>query len=286
MAWLSVNKAPLSAGRVKKDPPDGLWHKCKACQEIIFRKDFVRNQYVCTKCKHHSPIAAHERLDHFLDSQSFEEHDANLSSSDPLHFRDRVAYNERLLATQAQTGCKDAIVSGSGRLHGMPVQVGAFEFSFMGGSMGSVVGEKISRCFQRGYDRGEPCIIFSASGGARMQEGLLSLMQMAKTCAMLGKLRERGIPMISVLTNPTTGGVAASYAMLGDINIAEPSALIGFAGPRVIRQVTGKELPEGFQTSEYLFEHGMLDLICHRDTLRDQIHRILSLLCKKTNNNR
>lgn len=277
MAWSNINKAPLVKS-IRRDTPDGLWHKCRSCSQIIYRSDFESNQFVCIYCKHHHPIPAHFRIRYFLDADSFNELDAKIRSSDPLQFKDKKAYSDRLEDAYNRTAHFDAIVCGEGLLHGRPVQLGVYDFRFMGGSMGSVVGEKISRLLTRAKEKRQAAIIFSSSGGARMQEGILSLMQMAKTCAALSRLREAGIPMISVMTNPTTGGVAASYAMLGDINIGEPGALIGFAGPRVIQQTIGQSLPEGFQTSEYLLEHGMLDLICHREALRDKIAQILEIL--------
>ncbi len=277
MAWLNINKAPLTKSE-KRDTPEGLWISCPTCSEIIFRKDFVANQHVCTKCKHHFPLSAPDRIRMFLDPDSFEESDAHLSGNDPLNFQDTKKYSDRLKDSSKKTGFKDAFLSGSGLLHERAIQVGAYDFRFMGGSMGSVVGEKIARLMNRAREKRQPAVIFSTSGGARMQEGILSLMQMAKTCTALAQMREEGVPLVSVMTNPTTGGVAASYAMLGDVNIGEPGALIGFAGPRVIQQTIGQSLPEGFQRSEYLLEHGMLDLICHRDMLRGRIAQILSIL--------
>jgi acetyl-CoA carboxylase carboxyl transferase subunit beta len=288
MAWLNRDKAPLA----KKDSqrpevPDGLWERCKECTEIIFRKDFEANQYVCPKCNFHYPLPPYERVRRFLDPGSFVEMDINLSSPDPLGFTDQKDYKTRLKTVQKKLGRKDAIICGRGTLMDRPVQFGVFDFQFMGGSMGAVVGEKISRLYGRALTHNEPAIIVTSSGGARMQEGILSLMQMAKTCTALAKLRNNGVPFISVLTNPTTGGVAASFAMLGDVNIGEPGALIGFAGPRVIQQTIGEELPKGFQRSEYLLEHGMLDMICHRDALRPRISQILNILFpfKKANTN-
>ncbi|MBP6217160.1 MAG: acetyl-CoA carboxylase carboxyltransferase subunit beta [Oligoflexales bacterium] len=280
MAWSNIEKAPVLKGD-KISTPDGLWQKCHACQEIFYRKDFEANQFVCVKCQFHFPIPAYERLARFLDGDSFVEQNIHLRSPDPLKFVGKKAYSQQLKESIKKTQMQDAFVCGEGLLKGQPVQVGSFEFGFMGGSMGCVVGEKISRLLLQARDKKHPAIIFSASGGARMQEGLLSLMQMAKTCAALSQLRSAELPLISVLTNPTTGGVAASYAMLGDINIGEPGALIGFAGPRVIQQTIGQSLPEGFQTSEYLLEHGMLDLICHRTQLRDQIAHLLSILMSR-----
>ncbi len=280
MAWLNREKAPLPKGD-KKDTPDGLWVRCKTCSDIILRKDFEANQNVCPKCDHHFPLPARERILNFLDPDSFEEFDADLCSSDPLEFSDSKPYRKRLDDTRSKLNQNDAIFCGSGKLKGIPVQIGVFDFKFMGGSMGSVVGEKIARLYMRSLKNKEPAIIFSSSGGARMQEGILSLMQMAKTCTALAQLKGEGIPYISVLCHPTTGGVAASFAMLGDINIGEPKALIGFAGPRVIEQTIRQELPEGFQRSEYLLEHGMLDMICHRENLRPTISKLLDIITNK-----
>jgi acetyl-CoA carboxylase carboxyl transferase subunit beta len=282
MAWLNREKAPMGKGGQRTDTPDGLWERCTKCSEIILREDYAANQHVCPKCSHHYYIPALERIRHFLDPNSFQEHDHDLISPDPLKFNDTKPYDKRLKDLFARTGKYDAIITGSGVLNGMKVEVGVFDFEFLGGSMGSVVGEKISRLYMRSVASRNPAIIFSSSGGARMQEGILSLMQMAKTCAALAKLREAGVPFISVLTHPTTGGVAASFATLGDLNIGEPNALIGFAGPRVIQQTIREKLPEGFQRSEYLLEHGMLDMICHRDTLRPTITQVLRILTHRT----
>jgi acetyl-CoA carboxylase carboxyl transferase subunit beta len=280
VAWLNREKAPLQKGD-KKDTPDGLWERCKECSEITLRKDFESNQNVCPKCDHHFPLPARERIKNFLDKDSFEEFDSDLCSPDPLEFSDSKPYKDRLETTRSKLNQNDAIFCGRGLLRGIPVQIGVFDFKFMGGSMGSVVGEKISRLYQRSVENNEPAIIFSSSGGARMQEGILSLMQMAKTCTALSQLRDAGVPYVSVLCHPTTGGVAASFAMLGDINIGEPKALIGFAGPRVIEQTIRQELPEGFQRSEFLLDHGMLDMICHRENLRPTISKILGILGTK-----
>jgi len=282
MAWLNREKAPMGKGGQRTDTPDGLWERCTKCSEIILREDYAANQHVCPKCSHHYYIPALERIRHFLDPNTFLEHDFDLVSPDPLKFNDTKAYDKRLKDLFARTGKYDAIITGSGVLNGMKVEIGVFDFEFLGGSMGSVVGEKISRLYMRSVASKNPAIIFSSSGGARMQEGILSLMQMAKTCAALAKLREAGVPFISVLTHPTTGGVAASFATLGDLNIGEPNALIGFAGPRVIQQTIREKLPEGFQRSEYLLEHGMLDMICHRDTLRPTISQVLRILTHRT----
>lgn len=277
MAWSKIRKAPLTKSE-RKDTPDGLWQRCKTCNAINYQRDFEANHFVCSNCDHHYSIPALERIFFLLDKDSFKELDSQLSSTDPLSFVDNKPYKKRLSIAKEKAGNLDAFVSGEGTLLGRPVQIGVFDFKFMGGSMGSVVGEKIARVFLRAKEKKEAAIIFSSSGGARMQEGILSLMQMAKTCAALSQLRESGVPFISILTNPTTGGVAASYAMLGDINIAEPKALIGFAGPRVIQQTIGQSLPDGFQTSEYLLEHGMIDLICHRNDQREKIAELLSII--------
>lgn len=277
MAWLNREKAPLAKGQ-RTDTPEGLWERCARCEEIILKQEFVANQHVCPKCGHHFYLPATERIRHFLDPGSFVEHDADLCSTDPLRFVDAKPYQQRLTDMAQRTGHYDAFFSGRGLLQGRPIQFGVFDFQFMGGSMGAVVGEKIARLFLRAAASGEAAVIFTSSGGARMQEGLVSLMQMAKTCAALTKLRDARVPFISVLTHPTTGGVAASFAMLGDINIGEPHALIGFAGPRVIQQTIREKLPEGFQRSEYLLEHGMLDMICDRESLRPTIVHLLQIL--------
>ena len=280
MAWLNRDKAPLSAKAGKKvETPDGVWEKCRQCQEVIFRKNFERNLYVCPKCEHHFPCPPWDRIHRFLDPETFTEMDAELRSNDPLGFSDTKPYKDRLAGMFEKTGNRDAIVTGHGKLFDRPILIGVFDFRFLGGSMGSVVGEKIARLFDRSVKERLPAVIFSSSGGARMQEGILSLMQMAKTCTALTRLRENGIPFISVLCHPTTGGVAASFATLGDINIGEPKALIGFAGPRVIQQTIREELPEGFQTAEYLLEHGMLDMIVHRRDMRKKISLLLNTLC-------
>lgn len=250
------------------------------CNEVIFKNDLKQNQNVCPSCHFHYYLPADERIERFLDPDTFVEYNANLSSPDPLNFKDTKLYSQRLKESQAKVGRLDAIVTGRGKLMDRFVHVGVFDFQFMGGSMGAVVGEKIALLYEQALEKREPAIIFSASGGARMQEGIFSLMQMSKTCAVLSQLRVEGVPFISILTHPTTGGVAASFAMLGDINIAEPGALIGFAGPRVIQQTIKEKLPEGFQRSEYLLEHGMVDMICHRDTLRGRVAQMLSILCQ------
>ena len=281
MSWSEIDKAPLAKSE-RLDTPDGLWIRCKSCQEIIYGKDFEANQRVCPRCQHHFPLAPLERFRHFLDAESLQIYDEDLASTDPLSFVAKKPYAAQLEDLHKKLHNRDAIVCGEGLLKGRPVQVGAFDFRFMGGSMGCVVGEKIKRTLLRAKEKKQAAILFSSSGGARMQEGVLSLMQMAKTCAALSLLRDTGVPMISVLTDPTTGGVAASYALLGDINIAEPGALIGFAGPRVIEQTMRQSLPEGFQSSEYLLQHGMLDMVCARSDLRLQIAQILDILMPGT----
>jgi acetyl-CoA carboxylase carboxyl transferase subunit beta len=256
-----------------------LWNKCPECKEVLNNDDLVETMQCCVHCGYHLKVDSVQRLMSLIDEGSFVRHDEGLSPTDPLGFYDSKSYSDRITASQEKTGERDAYVSCSATIEGIPVQIGTFNFAFMGGSMGSVVGELITRQFERAAERKEPAIVISASGGARMQEGLLSLMQMAKTCAALAKLRdEAAMPYISILTHPTTGGVAASFAMLGDLILAEPNALIGFAGPRVIEQTIGQALPEGFQTSEYLLDHGMVDEIVARGEMRSMIARCLRLL--------
>lgn len=282
MAWFKKDKAPLTSSDDKKvRVPKGLWTKCQNCRETLYSKDLEKNNSVCPKCNHHFRISANRRLELLLDEGSFEEFDGNMVSTDFLDFKDSKSYQERIDAAVAKGGSKDAVICGEGKIDGTPVQMAVFDFSFMGGSMGSVVGEKITRAIERGIDKKMPVIVISASGGARMQESILSLMQMAKTAAALAKLRELGLPYISILTDPTTGGVTASFAMLGDINMAEPKALIGFAGPRVIEQTIRQKLPEGFQRAEYLLEHGMVDLIVERKDMRQKLSQILAMLYRR-----
>ncbi|MGD0843735.1 MAG: acetyl-CoA carboxylase, carboxyltransferase subunit beta [Geobacteraceae bacterium] len=279
MAWFKRDKPPLAQSDEKKvRVPEGLWTKCQNCRETLYSKDLEKNHNVCPKCNHHFRISAGKRVELLLDEGSFVEYDADLVSIDFLEFKDSKSYQERIDAAVAKGGSKDAVICGEGKIEGTAVQVAIFDFSFMGGSMGSVVGEKITRAIERGIEKRMPVIIVSSSGGARMQESILSLMQMAKTSAALAKLREEGLPYISVLTDPTTGGVTASFAMLGDINMAEPNALIGFAGPRVIEQTIRQKLPEGFQRAEYLLEHGMVDIIVERKEMRQKLSKILSML--------
>ena len=256
----------------------GLWTKCSGCGEITYSQELVQNLRVCPVCGHHHPLPTRERIAALIDEGTWEELDQELRSGDPLQFQDKKAYKDRIKKAEKNAGKGDAFASGLGTIAGVPVSAGFFVFEFMGGSMGSVVGEKVTRVFERGLERNVPVVIFSASGGARMQEGILSLMQMAKTSAARGRLRERGIPYISVCLHPTTGGVAASFAMLGDIILTEPGALVGFAGPRVIQQTIGQELPSGFQRAEFLIEHGMIDRIVSRLELREHIGLLLRML--------
>jgi acetyl-CoA carboxylase carboxyl transferase subunit beta len=256
--------------------PQGIWIKCPICDAQLYRTELERNLYVCPKCDHHMRIGARQRLEYFLDADSIVEIGANLEPLDPLRFRDSKRYRDRLIQAQKKTGEKDALVAASGSLLGYPVVACAFEFAFMGGSMGSVVGERFCRAAKHGLETRSPLVSFSASGGARMQEALFSLLQMAKTAAAIAELGKARIPFVSVLTDPTTGGVSASLAMLGDVNIAEPKALIGFAGPRVIEQTVRQTLPEGFQRSEFLLEHGAVDMIVDRRQLREQIAELLA----------
>lgn len=265
----------------KKSVPEGLWTKCPKCESTLYRSEVTRNQEVCPKCDHHMRLGGRQRLETFLDDGSFVETSANITPVDALKFKDLKKYKDRISAAQKATGEKDAFITGSGTINDLPVMVGAFEFKFMGGSMGSVVGEKFVRAVDEAIERKTPFICFSASGGARMQEALFSLMQMAKTSAALGHLRAQGLPFISVLTDPTMGGVSASFAMLGDLNVAEPKALIGFAGPRVIEQTVREKLPEGFQRSEFLLEHGAIDRIIHRHDLRNELADICKMLQNK-----
>ena len=258
--------------------PEGLWTKCNACGAVLYREELDRNLDVCPKCDHHMRVAARRRLDQFLDLAPREEIGADVNPMDPLRFRDSRRYRDRLAAARKSTGETDALVVMRGRTLGVPVVAAAFEFAFLGGSMGSVVGERFVRGAHASLEARVPLVCFSASGGARMQEGLFSLFQMAKTSAALARLREAGVPYVSVLADPTTGGVSASLAMLGDVNIAEPNALIGFAGPRVIEQTVRETLPEGFQRSEFLLEHGVVDMIVHRTDLRERVASILGLL--------
>lgn len=285
MNWLQKIMTPRArteaAGNAGKGKvPEGVWEKCNGCGTVLYRPELERNLMVCPKCGHHHTIDARARLDALLDPGSTQELWASMEPIDPLKFRDSKKYRDRVIAAQKSTGEKDALLAMSGRLKGHPLMAVAFEFSFMAGSMGSVVGEKFTRAAERALADRSALVCFSASGGARMQESLFSLMQMAKTSAALARLRDAGVPYISVLTDPTTGGVTASLGMLGDINVAEPKALIGFAGPRVIAQTVRETLPEGFQRSEFLLEHGAVDMIVDRREMRDKLADLLGILMK------
>ena len=283
MSWFKRDKPadeklPQIADRERRVRTEGLWQKCDGCRQIIWKKELEGNWNVCPKCGAHSRIDARTRLKLLLDEGEFQEFDASLRSSDPLGFVDKQKYSERLAATQRATNLSDAIIAAEGRLAGRTLQICAMENKFIGGSMGLVVGEKITRAIERAMERRTPLVIVSASGGARMQEGAISLMQMAKISAALMRLDEARLPYISVLTDPTTGGVTASYAMLGDLNISEPGALIGFAGPRVIEQTIRQKLPEGFQRAEFLLKHGMLDAVVPRLEMKTYISSALKFL--------
>ena len=266
----------------KKSIPEGLWTKCGGCSAVLYKAELERNMDVCMKCGHHHRIGARRRLDVFLDQDGREEIGAELEPVDILKFKDSKKYKDRLVQAQKATAETDALIAMKGKLKGMPLTATAFEFSYMGGSMGSVVGERFVRAANTSLAEHIPMVCFSASGGARMQEALFSLMQMAKTSAVLARLSKEGIPFISVMTDPTMGGVSASFAMLGDVNVAEPNALIGFAGPRVIEQTVRETLPEGFQRSEFLLEHGAIDLIVSRLEMRDRLANLLAILGNKT----
>ena len=277
MSWFKREPSKLQATEEDKHVrTEGLWVKCDGCRQIIWKKDLEENLNVCPKCNQHFRIDARTRLAILYDNADWEESETDLASTDPLGFADVKAYKDRLRKSQAETGLNDAIVNSRGMIDGRPAIISCMEYSFIGGSMGAVVGEAITRAIEYGLEERKPVIIISASGGARMMEGVVSLMQMAKISAALAKLDDAGIPYISILTDPTTGGVTASYAMLGDLNIAEPGALIGFAGPRVIEQTIRQKLPEGFQRSEFLLEHGFLDAVVHRKELKGYLSRALS----------
>ena len=277
MSWFEkLMPSRISTEKRTRSVPEGVWIKCPKCDAQLYRNELERNMQVCPKCDHHMRIGARQRLAFFLDPDEQQEIAANLEPEDPLKFRDSKRYRERINIAQKKTGEKDALIAVTGTLHGRPIVACAFEFAFMGGSMGSVVGEKFSRAADHAAKNKIPMISFAASGGARMQEALFSLLQMAKTSAALARMGEEKVPYISVLTDPTTGGVSASLAMLGDINIGEPRALIGFAGPRVIEQTVGQKLPEGFQRSEFLLDHGALDMIVDRRQMRAQVADLLA----------
>ena len=281
MAWFKKARKPIAPAKDKASRvPEGLWVKCPECSQIIYNKDLASNLSVCPKCAHHFRIPSAERLKTLFDGE-WVEHDANLTSTDPLNFTDTKPYKARLEASMAATGMKDAVVVGSGTIDGIPTVVAVMEYGFIGGSMGVVVGEKIARAIERAVEQRRPVVIVCCSGGARMMEGALSLMQMAKICGALARLDRARLPYISVLTDPTTGGVTASFAMLGDLNIAEPRALIGFAGPRVIEQTIRQKLPEGFQRSEFLLEKGMLDQVVDRREMKALISTALRFMGAK-----
>jgi len=277
--WFRKDKAPKEPRENRQSKvPEGLWVKCENCREILYNKELARNFKICPKCQHHFRLSAPERLRMLFDDEEYVELETDLRSIDPLKFRDTKRYRDRIRQSEESIGTSDAIVVASGTMGGIPVIIGAMEFFFLGGSMGSVVGEKVTRAIERSTRERRPLILVSTSGGARMQEGILSLMQMGKIAAALSRLSDAKIPYISVMTDPTTGGVTASYAMLGDLNVAEPNALIGFAGPRVIEQTIRQTLPEGFQRSEFLLEHGMLDFVVPRSEMKSELVKALRLL--------
>ena len=278
MAWYKREDNDDVFSEEKRSVPAGVFTKCPGCRAALLTADLEKNDFVCPQCEHHFPVPASKRLELVLDPGSFVETDGSIESVDPLGFKDAKRYADRLRSARRSGGGADAVLVGSGKIDGAPVEVGCFVFEFMGGSMGSVVGEKITRVFERALERQSPAIMFSASGGARMQEGVLSLMQMAKTSAALGRMREAGLPYFSVLLHPTTGGVAASFAMLGDVILAEPRALIGFAGARVIQNTIRQRLPPGFQRAEFLMEHGFLDRIIKRGEMRSTLAQLIRLL--------
>jgi acetyl-CoA carboxylase carboxyl transferase subunit beta len=279
MAWFKKVRKPIEPQANKESRvPEGLWVKCPSCSEVIYNKDLVATLNVCPKCAHHFRITSAERIKTLFDGEWIE-HDANLTSTDPLNFTDTKPYKARLDASITATGMKDAVVVGSGTIDGIPTVLAVMEYGFIGGSMGVVVGEKIARGIERAIEQRSPVVIVCCSGGARMMEGALSLMQMAKICGTLARLDRARLPYISVLTDPTTGGVTASFAMLGDLNIAEPGALIGFAGPRVIEQTIRQKLPEGFQRSEFLLQHGFLDDVVKRTEMKEYLSKALAFFC-------
>lgn len=277
MEWFKKPKNGL-VSQQKKEIPDGLWTKCESCSEIIYVKELEKNLWVCHRCNFHFRIKSKDYIELLLDQGKLEEYDNNLISTDPLKFKDSKKYPDRIRDSRRKTGLNDAVIVGVGKIENREVSFGVMDFGFIGGSMGSVVGEKVARAIERSLERKIPLVIVSCSGGARMQEGILSLMQMAKTSGLLAKLYDANIPFISVLTNPTTAGVMASYASLGDVIIAEPKALLGFAGPRVIQQTIGQELPPGFQSSEFFLEHGFLDKIVERKDLKKTVSLLLEYL--------
>jgi acetyl-CoA carboxylase carboxyl transferase subunit beta len=276
MDWFKKKKG-ISTNE-KKSIPDGLWVKCEKCGEIVYRPELQKNMFVCAKCNYHFRISSKEFIQYYFDAKSFNEFNQHIKPGDPLKFRDSKKYTDRLKTAQRSTGLNEAVVTGEATVEKKPVVAAIMDFTFIGGSMGSVVGEKVARAIDRALETRCPLIIISSSGGARMMEGILSLMQMAKTSAKLAKLAEESIPYISILTDPTTGGTTASFAMLGDFHIAEPGALIGFAGQRVIKQTIGEDLPKGFQTADFLLEHGFVDLIVNRQEMKKTLSQIISLI--------
>jgi acetyl-CoA carboxylase carboxyl transferase subunit beta len=280
MTWFKREKKPLESVEDRRVVTEGLWIKCGGCKEPLWKKDLENNSQVCPKCKHHYKISALERLNLLFDGSGWQEIDSSLYSTDPLNFKAAKPYKESLESLPRKLGVNEAVITGVGRLHDIPIVISAMEGSFIGGSMGSVVGEKITRAIERAFRDKQALVVISCSGGARMQEGALSLMQMAKISAALARMDRAALPYISVLTDPTTGGVTASFAMLGDLNVAEPGALIGFAGPRVIEQTIRQKLPEGFQRAEFLLEHGMIDAIVPRTEMKDFLSTSLKLLSR------
>ena len=278
MSWFKRSKENIASETQKRETPDGLWTKCEQCGEIIHKTELQKSVYTCPKCNTHFRIGSKEYFDILFDPGSFKEFDKRMRSGDPLKFVDTKRYRDRIPEAIRKTSLNDAVRWGTGTIDTKPAVVAAMDFTFIGGSMGSVVGEKIGRAIDKAWKTKAPLLVVSSSGGARMMEGALSLMQMAKTSAKLARLAEAGIPYISILTDPTTGGVTASYAMLGDVNVAEPGALIGFAGPRVIKQTIGKDLPPGFQRAEFLLDHGFVDMIVHRKDLKGTVSQLITFL--------
>lgn len=285
MAWFKKARRPIATPAVPNRMPEGLWVKCPSCEKILYEKDLVKNLLVCSKCGHHLRMTATQRLESLLDEASWTEFDRELRSTDPLNFHDTKPYKSRLTSSETKVGTQEAAIAAVGTLDRIDISIVAMEYGFIGGSMGIVVGEKITRAIERAIEHKIPLVIVSCSGGARMMEGTLSLMQMAKISAALAKLDRAALPYIAILTDPTTGGVTASFAMLADLSIAEPNALIGFAGPRVIEQTIRQKLPSGFQRSEFLLKHGMLDLVVHRRDLKSTVARILRLLTSRPASN-
>ena len=281
MAWFKRKEVNIQTNNPKQDVPDGMWIKCPECGEMMHKKQWEANTYLCIKCGHHFRIGSQEYISILLDENSFSEIDRKMRSVDPLEFTDTKPYKKRIDDSIKNTDLYDSIKCGTGKINGLDVVFCCMDFEFIGGSMGSVVGEKISRAVDKSIKTEYPLIIISQSGGARMMEGAISLMQLAKTSSKLAQLADRGILYISLLTNPTTGGASASYSMLGDLNIAEPNALIAFAGPRIVKQATGKDLPKGFQRSEFLLEHGFIDLIVNRKDMKDKLSQLIKLIKQK-----